>query len=309
MKEILVKASGVYTVSVGVVAILLSIYKMMSSQAIAYEISRDKATLLAAAIYIIALGLWPIFTGIGILMRKNWARYSLFVMSIFSLFIGLSSLLPIIFLPQSLNQTHKDSSLLFELFILVVNFVFLIIIPVIFLIFFNRKKIKSLFKVKEVIARKNFRPLGVSIMAVVAFFTGISFTIFLFAPSYARAPLTFIGNLFLLGKLERIYFLVVAFLSFYIAFGLFKMKKSAWIVCIIFIFLSIIIGITNTFVIPKGAFLENLPRIHDSYAQIPQVLYSLSSFIVILVPIALLFYLFSKRRIFIEPKDKDAAIR
>lgn len=310
MKNFLVKLSGFYAIGVGAVMIILSIYKIITSQRLNYEISHDSTLLLAAITYIILLGFWPIFTGIGIILRKNWARYSLFVMSVFALFIGLSSLLFLIFVPQSVGEAQaKTSPSLFEVFILVINFIFFIVMPLVFLLFFNRKKVKALFKTKEPEQKKNSRPIGITIMAVMAFFSGVSFTIFLFAPGYAKASFTFFGDLFLSVKLERIYFLVIALLNFYIAFGLFKMKKAAWIMCIIFMLASIVVGVINTFVVHKTVFLTNLPRISDPYAQIPESLYKLSSIIIILVPMALLFYLISKGQLFLKAKDKDAADR
>jgi hypothetical protein len=298
MKNFLVKLSGIYTTTVGIIVIVLSIFKISTSSRLSHSFSHDPFVFVAAIAYIILLGFWPIITGVGIVLYKKWGRYSLFVMSVFALFVGLSSLLPLIFAPQSISGINAKPGLsVFEVFISVVNFIFFIVIPVAFLIFFNRKQIKVLFTKKDSGIKKRFRPLGITVVALFLFFTGVSFAIFLFAPNYAKTPLTFIGNLFLSGKLERVYFLVVALVSFYISLGLWRMKKSAWMLCVIFIFISILIGIINTFVIPKIAFFTNLPRIDNSYI-VPESLYKLSSVIVILVPIALLFYIISKKHSF-----------
>lgn len=300
MKFFLVKLSGIYTISVGILMIALSISKILSSNKLSSTLSQDFLLLAAAVTYIILLGFWPIVTGVGIILRKKWARYSLFVMSVFALFIGLSSLLPLIFVPQSVGGSQaKMPPSVFEVFISVVNFVFFIVIPVSFLIFFNRQQIKALFTVSVPGQKKYFRPLGITITAILLFFTGISFTIFLFAPNYVKTPFTFFGHLFLSGKLETIYFFLMALVSFYVAAGLLRMKKSAWIMCVIFILTSIVIGIVNTFIVPKTAFFTNLPRIDDSY-NVPESLYKLSSIIVILVPIALLFYVISKKHSFLK---------
>jgi hypothetical protein len=300
MENFLIKLSGIYTTTIGAFLIILSILKIISSNRLTYSLSHDPLLFIAAIVYVVLLGFWPIVTGLGIIFYKKWARYSLFIMSVFALFIGLSSILPLIFVPQSIGGMQaKTPFSLFELFILIANFIFFIVIPAAFLIFFNRKQVKAMFIKRAIDGKKRFRPLGITIVAIFLFFTGVSFTIFLFAPNYARTSFTFIGNLFLSGKLERIYFLAVAILSFYIALGLLRMKKSAWLMCIVFIFISIFIGIINTFIIPKTTFFTNLPRIDNSYA-VPESLYKLSSIVVILVPIALLFYIISKKHSFIK---------
>ncbi|MDP2923328.1 MAG: hypothetical protein Q8O30_06390 [Candidatus Omnitrophota bacterium] len=305
MKSFLVRLSGIYTTAVGVVVIVVSVWKIISSDKLSYKLSHDSLFLAAAIIYIVLLGFWPILTGTGIMLRRNWARYSLFVMSVFALCVGLSSLLPLIFVPSSvINPQAASTRTVFEAFISVVNFIFFIGLPTVFLILFNRKAVRQLFKIKAAEPKKSARPLGITLIAIFTFFTGVSFAIFLFAPTYAKFPFTFIGTLLLTGKLERIYFLAVALLSFYISLGFLRMKKNALLAFIIFIVSSITIGVINTLVVPKVTIFVRLPSINSAYKEMPEVLYKLSSMIVILIPISLLFYVLSKKQLFLKSGGK-----
>jgi hypothetical protein len=231
-------------------------------------------------------------------------------MSVFALCVGLSSLLPLIFVPRSVIEPKSAlTHTVFEIFILIINFIFFIVLPAIFLIFFNRKEVKRLFKAKETERTGQRRPLGITLIAIFTFFTAISFTIFLFDPAYAKFSTTFIGTILLTGKWERFYFLIVALVNFYISFGFFKMKKSALLVFEIFIITSIVIGVLNSIIVPKVTVFVRIPNVSSVYQEMPQVLFRLSSFIVILIPISLLFYVLSKKKLFSRLDDKYAATR
>ncbi|MDD5584598.1 MAG: hypothetical protein PHV55_06060, partial [Candidatus Omnitrophica bacterium] len=85
--------------------------------------------------------IWLLSTGISLLLRKNWARYSLFIMSFFALFMGLVISITHLLFPSATNISFFLRTISFALIL-----IFFIVIPMFFLIFFNKKTLKQLFK-------------------------------------------------------------------------------------------------------------------------------------------------------------------
>ena len=134
MRRVLVVLSGIYLI----ISSLLMIGTTVFSQFLSARGNHLETRY--AACFIIVL-LWPLITGLGLFFRKNWARISLVTVSSFTLIAGIFW-----FWKASFSQPAEEGS--FEYFtwiVLCFVLIFLIAIPGIFLIFFNRASVKELF--------------------------------------------------------------------------------------------------------------------------------------------------------------------
>jgi len=243
--------------------------------------------------------IWLLITGVGLVLRKNWSRYSLFVMSVFAIVIGIFMSLISILLPLFVDAPELDASFDFvRLIMLGIFFVFFIMLPVFFLIFFNRKSVKEIFILKEQQPVLSNRPFGITLIAwfaiMGAFFSGC-YVIF---PFYPKVPL--VGGIFLSGIWARLYFLVLTALNAYIAIGLLKLKKAAWWLFIIFHACAILMGIINIFTISEASLIEMMPWMTSVDYQMPMSTYRISVGIGILVPALMLIYVILKRNLFLR---------
>ncbi|MDD4955238.1 MAG: hypothetical protein PHP17_04280, partial [Candidatus Omnitrophica bacterium] len=229
MEKTLVKLAGIYTLCVGVIVLVVMLFGLFPSG----NLTHNPKLLEAAVVYLLFLVLWPVVTGFGIILKKNWARYSIFVMSVFAIFIGISSAVALIFIPQSVYESGAHpSSYIPEFFLSVANFIFFICIPMYFMIFFNKGKVKAIFGVTKPQITSRKRPLGITLLAILTFFTGVVSVAFIFMPTYPKSPL--VGGIFVSGMSEKIYFLIVGVINLYISIGFLRLRKNSWIACIAF---------------------------------------------------------------------------
>jgi len=297
MEKTFIKLSGIYTSCIGVIVFVVMLFGLLASG----NLTKNPPLLEAIIVYLLFLVLWPVVTGLGIILKKNWARYSVIVMSVFAMFIGISSAAALMFIPQSVYEAGaRPASYIPEFFISVANFIFFICIPMSFMIFFNKGKVKAIFGVTKPQVTNKKRPLGITLLSVVAFFTALVSAIFIFVPIYPKSPL--IGGVSLSGIGEKIYFLVVSVINLYISIGFLRLRKNAWIAYIAFYIASIIVGIVNTFTASKMTFFEIVPSIQGSYTEMPNILYKFSGVIGLILPTFILMYVVSKKRLFFTSK-------
>jgi len=293
MEKTFIKLAGIYTSCIGVIIFVVMLFGLLASG----NLTKNPPLLEAVTVYLLFLVLWPVVTGLGIIFRKNWARYSIIVMSVFAIFIGISSAVALMFIPQSVYEAGgRPASYIPEFFISVANFIFFICIPISFMIFFNKGKVKAIFGVTKPQITNRKRPLGITLLSIVAFFTAVVSAIFIFVPIYPKSPL--IGGVLLSGVGEKIYFLVVSVINLYISIGFLRLRKNAWTTYIAFYIASIIVGIVNTFTASKMTFFEIVPSIQGSYTEMPNILYKFSGVIGLILPTFLLMYVVSKKRLF-----------
>lgn len=297
MEKTIIKFSGIYVLCVSIVVFVTMMFGLWPCT----NLTKNPPLLGAVIVYLFVLVLWPMITGLGVIFKKNWARYSIFVMSVFGIFIGISSAVALIFIPQSVYQTQtKPVGYVPEFFISVANFIFFICIPIFFMIFFNKGAVKAIFGATKPQVTDKKRPLGITLIAILTFFTAFFNAIFIFVPIYPKSPL--MGNLSLSGAGERIYFLVVSIVNLYISIGFLRLKKNSWITYLVFYIVSIIIGIVNTFTTSKMTFFEIVPSIQTSYGEMPNILYKFSGVIGLILPTFILMYVVSKKRLFLANK-------
>lgn len=299
MEKLIINISGAYVLTVGGFILATMVFGFLASNQLMALLHKSHSFCIATFAYFLLLVIWPILTGLGLIFRKNWSRYSLFAMSVFTFFIGISSSVSLIFFPQYVYSVQtKPGGYITETLFSIINTIFFIGIPIYFIIFFNRRSVKTTFGAKKPVTVDKSRPFGVTFLAIAAFFTAIIYAIFIFVPIYPKYPL--IGNVLFSGLWEKVYFSVISLINFYIAIGFLKMKKSAWAVFIIFYIISIIIGTVNSFAATKMTFFEIVPSIQSSYRDIPTTLYKLFGAMGFMLPMSLLIYVISKKRLFGE---------
>ncbi|MCM8831656.1 MAG: hypothetical protein NC918_05670 [Candidatus Omnitrophica bacterium] len=235
---------------------------------------------------------WLLFTGIGIIRKKSWARYSIIVFSYFSIFIGFVFFVTFYYLP-----IQKDISYLktYKMIFLLVIILFFVLLPFWFLTFFNSKDVKHIFAPKQNTLSSDKPPFGVVLVALVMFLNSLFLLFYAILPSLV-VPLP--CNLFLSGFLLKIICISLAFLSFYIMRKLLALKKSGWLGCVIYNSISVMFNVLSFFNIKDEKLLEIAPFLFDSPAEVLIFYYRLFYLISIGVALAILVYIISRRKIF-----------
>ncbi len=292
MRKFFVILSGVYITILGIFIIStfsISIFLHLNK-------FKDRLPTAITGIFIfVMLGLWAVLTGIGIICKKNWARYSLFAMSFFTIFIGLICYLAT-FIPRAAVPDNTS-----ELIFFAIPAVFLIAIPIYFLVFFNRRSIKELFVSKEQELKRSPRPLGITLIAILMFIAATGLLVHSFFPPYQKLPI--FAVIFLSGISLKIYLLISAVINFYIAFGLFRLQKGGWIAYVIYSIFCALLGLVNTFTISEAALLEMMPKMKETAYQIPMIFYKISGIVGLLISLLLLAYVILKKRLFFKADD------
>ncbi|MFA5272358.1 MAG: hypothetical protein WC412_08520 [Candidatus Omnitrophota bacterium] len=297
MEKLIINVAGGYVLTVGGFILAAMIFGFLTSNQLMSLLNKSLSFCIATFVYLLLLVIWPILTGFGLIFRRNWSRYSLFAMSVFTIFIGISSSVSLIFFPQYVyNVQVKAGGYITETLFSIINTIFFIGIPIYFIIFFNKKIVKTTFGARRPEAIERSRPFGITFIAVITFFTAIFSAIFIFVPMSPKYPL--IENIPLPELWEKIYFSLIVLINLYISVGFLKMKKGAWNAFIIFYIISIIIGTVSSFAVTKMTFFEIVPSIQNSYRDMPTILYKLFGAMGFILPMSLLIYVISKKRLF-----------
>lgn len=292
MKKFLNILSGVYFILVGIFLGLVFIGGLFF-QSKANNLQMEKASsVVFLALFAIIFPLWPFLTGLGIILKRNWARFSVFMMSAFAIIVGLFASLT--FLVEPIPQNAKADYKIVKLAFLGFSAVFFIAIPIFFIIFFNRKSIKEMFIVKVEEAGGINRPFGITFLAICSLVGGISTAVFIFQPYINQLP---IGNLLLSGQAVRVYSVIVTLINLYVGIGLLKLWKRAWLTAILFHIFSILLGVLNILTISESTLSKvfSSANINDN---MPLLYYKIIASLGLTFPLAVLVYLIYKRNLF-----------
>ncbi|MDD5584269.1 MAG: hypothetical protein PHV55_04350, partial [Candidatus Omnitrophica bacterium] len=179
--------------------------------------------------------------------------------------------------------------------------IFFIVIPMFFLIFFNKKTVKQLFKSRNQQSAETQKPFGIILVTIITFLGGIFCFLYASFPIYEKLPV--LGTFFLADTGLKIYFYILAALNLYIAIGLMRLKKPAWILCIIYNVVSIITGVVNLFTISEEVILDITPLMNDVPREMLLVYYRIYGILGLLIPVAIVSYIISRKKLF-KPKIK-----
>ncbi len=292
IKKIFIVLSGIYLILAGL--IIITVF-LMGISSLAKEPNAQVALFkYYNYVFYIIFFLWPIITGFGIILKRNWARFSIFLLSIFTIITGSIIFLAFLIMPSP--QNVKANYQVIKLFLLGLNFIFFMAIPIFFITFFNSKSVKELFASKKMGQNKTNRPFGVTLIALLSIFGALSILVYVFKPLMNNIPL--LGVIMLSGKALKAYFLILAFIHTYIGIGLFKLRKAAWLTAIFSYIFSIPLSAANIFTTSELTLSQMNSSLGISNARISLASYKIFASIGLLFPIIIVIYLISKKDFF-----------
>lgn len=296
MKKILVVLAGIYLIAIAVLNGIFSVAALFFP-------SPDKVLPQGFAylgvLFYLLLAVWLFSTGIGLILRKNWSRISLFVLSGFALLTGVFLFIAaMFFMPvpdKDLAQMQNFS--LVKLIMMAVSGIFFVAIPLYFLIFFSRPAVRSLFLggIEEG-AKGSGRPLGITLIAIFSLLGAVFCTVYIFLPLFQKLPV--FGDFMLSGIWLKIYFLIFSIVGFYVGIGLLRLQKGAWVTYVIFHAISTIVALFNLLTITEARILKIAPQLQDPSHGMNLTMYKIFGGLSLILPVVFLLYVISKKKLF-----------
>ncbi len=224
MKKFFLIATGIYMVLLGVIALLVGFSGFLTPSELQQSEPESPLYLLLSALPFAA---WLASTGIGLCMKKNWARISMLFMSVFGIVIGTTMILVFGLIPFPEPLMDEASAFSFKMFLIGVFGFFLIVLPAIYLFFFTRESVKQTFIQEDAVEGGSRRPVGITALAIFSAAGGFFTLISLLNPTTTEMPLF---GLRLEGVMMYAYLILTMALEFYIAYGLWHLHYAAWFV-------------------------------------------------------------------------------
>ena len=283
MKKFFLILTAIYLLLLALLGSLLCIVGFIGMNAGPQSIPADINPLFIFAIYVPFIG-WLLATGIGLLLKRHWARYSIMVMSGFAIFMGIILCLVVSLLPLPGNAGAIFLGLIA---------IFLIILPVVYLIFFTRPSVKELFSTTKLDSGGSNRPVGISILAIYYLISGIASLLTTLFPMYQSLPLC--GGIILSGIYLRLYMFIVSFITIYLGYGFWKLQKAAWVTFIIFNCYGLIIGVINFFTFDLKVLNKMMPASYPESFSLNPVFFRTMAAFGLIVSVGLMVYVFFKK--------------
>lgn len=300
MKKIFIVITGLYLLFLTLIGILIVILSFFNINPQTVFSTNERIQLLIVWIPLIG---WLITTGIGLFLKKNWARYSILVMSVFAISMGLIGCLGVHLLSLTELSLDELTVPIIRIFILVPSLLFLIILPIIYLIFFNKRSVKEIFEKDSSAVSYLKRPLGISILAFSSLFNVINMISLAFFPTVNIFPLF---GFLLSGIAITIHNLIRAMSSIYIAYGFWKLKKTAWFAAIILSCVNILSGVLNFIFINVNNYYQMTSR-NNVYPSFSSALLKYGFLYGSVIASVVLIYIISRKSAFFT--DKPASNR
>jgi hypothetical protein len=166
---IAIRASAVLAILGGAATLFLAgitAWSMFHAQLPA-EMAMPPATLkamgVAMGVLFSGLGVWGIWTSVGILRRRNWARISILVFAVLLAFMGACALLAILVMPFPSTPGVSAGLMEHTRWAIAAFYGALALLGAWWLVLFNTKATKQYFAEREP-ARESARPLSISII-------------------------------------------------------------------------------------------------------------------------------------------------
>ncbi len=295
MKKFFLILTAIYLLLLAFLGIITCIVSFIGLHAKPDSLPSGFSPLYLLIFYLPFIG-WLIATGIGLLLKKIWARYSILAMSGFAIFMGIIFCLVFNFMP--LPETANESvTVIIKAVFTGLSAIFLIGLPIVYLVFFTRPSIKELFTSKEYESKpKLARPVGISFLAILYLIGAVFSIVYAIFPIYPALPL--FGGVLVSGWFLLIYQLVIGLLGRYVAYGFWKMQKTAWFCFIALCSYGIIAGLINTFTLNAEVFEKFMPQ-NYSYSINP-VLIKIGSITGVILAIVFIIYVISKKALFLK---------
>ena len=294
MKKFFLVLTAIYLLFLALLVSILCILGYIGMNARPESLPVNFNPLFLLAIYLPFIG-WLLATGIGLLLKRHWARYSIMVMSGFAIFIGLIFCLVVSLMPL---PEDANANLIFKTVFLGLISIFLIILPVIYLVFFTRPSVKELFSTTKLDSGGSNRPVGISILAIYYLISGITSLLTAVFPMYQSLPVC--GGIFISGIYLRAYMFIVSFITIYLAYGFWKLQKAAWVTFIIFNCYGLIIGVINFFTFDLKVLNKMMPASNTESISLNPVFFRAMAALGLIVSVGLMVYVFSKKGLFFK---------
>ena len=294
MKKFFLVLTAIYLLFLALLVSILCILGYIGMNARPESLPVNFNPLFLLAIYLPFIG-WLLATGIGLLLKRHWARYSIMVMSGFAIFIGLIFCLVVSLMPL---PEDANANLIFKTVFLGLISIFLIILPVIYLVFFTRPSVKELFSTTKLDSGGSNRPVGISILAIYYLISGITSLLMTLFPMYQSLP--FCGGIFISGIYLKVYLFIVSFITLYLGYGFWKLQKAAWVTFIIFNCYGLIIGVINFFTFDLKVLNKMMPASYPESLSLNPVFFRAMAALGLIVSVGLMVYVFSKKGLFFK---------
>jgi hypothetical protein len=225
MKNFLRITAGVYVLFIGFLMLMIGAISMLSG----VKGKEGNAQVMALGLGVIFFcAVCFVLVGVGIIIRKNWARICLLAVSWFGLFEGIAIIMAAVFLPLAKTATHKSipAGALFVTILFLT--IFLVAIPVYFLIFFTRKSVKEIFAA-NLAPNNSAAPFGIRLLAVSMVLGGFgALWVWAIFP-FNRVPMPLFFGITLSKWQGIVYMVAHGILDLVFGIGLYKLKYKAWV--------------------------------------------------------------------------------
>jgi hypothetical protein len=222
-----IRASAVLGILGGVATLFLAgvtAWSMFHAQ-LPPEMAMPPATLkaigVAMGVVFACLGVWGIWTSVGIFRRRNWARISILVFAVLLAFMGACALLPILVMPFPSTPGVSAGLMEHTRWAIAAFYGTLLSIGAWWLVLFNTKATKQYFAEREP-ARESARPLSIGItgwyLLIGAACTALAVVL--------RMPAVFFG-LIVTGWYALPFYAAYTAAAIYLGIGLLRLRERA----------------------------------------------------------------------------------
>lgn len=170
-----------------------------------------------------------ITVGVGLFMKRNWARIGAIALAAFALFGGLFASIGSYILRDVILDTPQQTSILGTMIIFLG--IFFGIVPLTMIIFYCLKPARALFIDENAGQAEDRVPLGLRLLTVYFASSILGLGTIWFTPDY-EAPVFFFW-LWLSGDALKFFSAGMAVLHLYLAYGFYHLQKLAWKMCLV----------------------------------------------------------------------------
>jgi len=295
MKRFLLNLSGTYLIIFSFLILGLSIISWFgldpllkhSSQNLSFNL--NKITITSMIIFEMGSFIWCLLTGMGLLVKDEWARYSLFIMSGFAILLGS------LFALVSLSNI-KDFWIFGIIFLIL-----LMLIPLFFILFFSNKKVAKIFS-EQMYYESSKMPFGIRLLAIL-YLLGIANFLFAVNPLILKLPLF---GITLSGMWIRIYFFIMGLINLSIGIGFFRRAKLAYYGFLLKNLLLFIGGFLNKTFITDEKLVQFVPqnKLLNTEAYI-EIFKWAQNFVLFGIPVIILYIVAKRNYFFGKNRDSD----
>lgn len=299
MKNFLRITAGIYVVLIGLLMFLSGILSGVAGKV--KDVNQQVLGWVMVLTFFLAVCFIAI--GVGVIMRKNWARLCLLVLSVLVLLDGIVTLAAtsfILFVKTEPQKALHPGAIYATICFLGI---FLVAIPVYFLIFFTRKSIKEEFTTS--LTPNNLgAPFLIKLLAITMVLGGLSaILVWPFSP-FNNMPMPLFFGITLSKGQGIIYVITYGILDLIFGIGLYRLKYKAWVgtICLNIYAILATIATALTFnqeqySLMMKAIYANIP---NSASQPPIGEYRIMYLASAVIGAVILWYLFSRRKAFVK---------